>query len=360
MPLAPSGPLPLPGFVTRPLAWLYEGAVTRRRRRYEAGLGAVAVLARPVVSIGNVTVGGTGKTPMIMALARLLGESGLAVSVLSRGYGGRRPVDPMTVTVDDPMGWRLVGDEPFLMKCDLVAARVTVGRNRYEAGLLAERSGAVDVHLLDDGFQHLRLQRQLDVVMVAESSALAPARCLPAGPFREPLGALRRADVVVVKGPSGRVSDEVAGRLRPHLRRDVPLLGSRLALRSLVRVGGAERVEVGWLAGRRVAGVAAVGDPASFRGTIEESGAELVMFEAFPDHHAFRPGTVASLDRRARERGAEAIVTTRKDAVRLAGQVGAAAELPVWALTVDLEVERMAWLVDRIGELSATGVGDGG
>ena len=339
-------PLPMPlAQLARPLGRLFEWTTAWRRHRFESGRGGARRLDRPVVSIGNLTVGGTGKTPFTILLAQALRTAGIRPAVLSRGYGGRREVDPMVVDASSLASE--VGDEPLLMAGELSDVPVVVGRSRYEAGRLAEKRFSIDVHLLDDGLQHLMLERDCDVVMVPVAADLERARCLPAGVYREGPTALRAASFVVVKG-NGSVPDELRTQVRA-LAPEASIHGARLTPREVSPLGPGGGHPPRWLDGRSVAALAAIGDPGSFRSTLEELGASVVHFETFADHHAFTAAELSRMVERARRAGAEAVVCTSKDALRLPTDAGGT--LPFYHLRVGMEVDRMELIVSHVQSL---------
>ncbi len=286
-------------------------------------------LGWPVVSVGNLSTGGTGKTPFTIALARLLAREGFRVDVLSRGYGrrgsGAARVDPAGEAEE-------FGDEPLLIARQ-TGAPVFVGGRRHEAGLLAEgfESGRTGIHLLDDGFQHRQLARLVDLVLVnSEDLADCP---LPAGNLREPLRALRRATVFAV--PAG---DEAAvARLR-ELRLAQPVWRFR------------REMAVPELAGPVLA-FCGIARPEQFFAGLEAAGMQVAGRLAFRDHHRFEAGDLRLLNGMAGRARAVAMVTTEKDRVRLA-RLEAGLALPVIAagLRVVLEHEAgvMAWLRGRL------------
>jgi tetraacyldisaccharide 4'-kinase len=250
-------------------------------------------LAGPVVSIGNLSAGGTGKTPFVIALAKLLMAQGIAVDVLSRGYGrtgsGADRVDPEGRA-------EAFGDEPLLIARE-AGVPVFVGAKRLEAGALAEREFHAQVHLLDDGFQHRQLYRDVDIVLV--NSEDLGDRLLPAGNLREPVSALRRATVFAV--PSG--DDAAVERLRA------------LGLTQPVWRFRREMV-VPELAGPVVA-FCGIARPEQFFAGLEAAGVSIAARQVFPDHHPFTDAEMQSLQALVHRSSAVALITTEKDRVRL-------------------------------------------
>ncbi len=257
-----------------------------------------------VVSVGNLLVGGTGKTPVVQALAERFVARGQPVAILSRGYGRASTAD---VRVEGPP-WpevKRAGDEPLMLARSLPAVTVWVGADRLALARLAARCGA-SVALLDDGFQHWRLARDADVVVVDEAVGLGNGHLLPRGPLREPVSALGRATLLWVRAAESPVPMPCpAGRPRVRARhgpRDVVDPASEVHPADVLR-------------GRRVVGFAGIGRPTAFRRTLEGLGAEVVGFQGFPDHHPFGAEELRALERQASAAGAW-LVTTEKDRVR--------------------------------------------
>lgn len=315
----------------------YGAAVAARGWLYRTGLWRAERLGRPVISVGNIEAGGTGKTPLVIWLAALLQRAGLRPAIISRGYKGAAS-GAVNVVSD---GARVLlpaseaGDEPHLMARLLPGVPVLTGRRRSEPARAAlERFGA-QVVLLDDGFQHLSLARDLDLVVLGESFRPG-ARLLPRGLLREPLSALSRAHALVVASQGAR---EAARLLSQHFPGKA-CLAARHEPVGLREVSGGRKALCRELAGRPVVGFCAIGAPERFRRTLERLGAQVVGFHAFPDHHRFRPQELEALGVLAAGTGAW-LVTTEKDAVRLEGimQEGLALPAQVWALGVRLVVD---------------------
>lgn len=287
-----------------PLTPLYALGVAAREVAYRRGWARVERLARPVVSVGSLSVGGAGKTPVVIRLAELLAGAGIAVDVLSRGYGR---LHSETEVVDPGGSAQRFGDEPLLI-ARRTGVPVVVGASRFEAGLLAEgrvAAGAA-LHLLDDGFQHRQLARDADVVLV--SRADIEDSLLPGGNLREPLSALGRATFLVVREDEPEVEGELRrrGRLQPvwRVRRELEVpagVSGCIAFCGIARPAD-------FFAGLRAEGVA----PAAERG--------------FRDHHAYREADLRALARLAAETKAGSFVTTEKDLVRLDGSQKAVLE----------------------------------
>ena len=307
------------------------GAVARLRvAAYRRGILPRARLVGPVVSVGNIGTGGSGKTPVVRRVVELLLEEGHEVAVLSRGYGGRFRGEVLLVSDGEELlaDAEQAGDEPVMLARALPGVVVAVGPRRDAVGRFVEARFGRRVHVLDDGFQHLRLERDLDLVCVdVQDFADRP---LPAGRLRESPDALSRADAVLLTrleaAPEAelRALEARLGQGRTH-RVSRRVVGWRTA-------AGAEAVAPG-----RVFLLAGIARPERFERDAAAAGAAVVGTAFFADHHRFRPAELAAAATRAREAGAEALATTAKDAVRLVGD--AAPGLPLLVLHVAARFE---------------------
>lgn len=310
----PAGRLLL--FLLTLLAFPYELAVRLRARAYGAGLLRSRRLPRPVISVGNLTVGGTGKTPAVAMLARHFISKGKRVAVLSRGYGGT--LSGTGGIVSDGTAMRLTpeeaGDEPYLLAATVPGLAVVVGADRYRAGLLAMERLAPDIFILDDGFQHLRLARDLNILLLDSSRPFGNGRTLPAGILREPRPAAERADLIIYTRCSGEEGtahfpEKPACRAFHHLAGVTPL-------------DGGEASPFARLKGMHGVAFAGIADPSSFFRDLEEEGLTLAATLAFPDHCRYGAGEIDEILGAAASCGADYLITTEKDGVKLARHSG--------------------------------------
>jgi tetraacyldisaccharide 4'-kinase len=269
-----------------PISVIFSAGVAFRNALYDRGIFRVHKLARPVVSIGNISVGGSGKTPFVIALGELLQQRGIAFDVLSRGYGRGSE----EIAVVDPGGSPAqFGDEPLLIARKLQAP-VIVGADRYRAGLIAEKQFSSKLHLLDDGFQHRRLHRDFDIVLLPAEDH--DGVLLPVGRLREPIAALRRSDAVVLPGPL-RQSLDAKRVWRAHRRVKLSKTGGKL-----VAFCGIAR-------------------PAQFFDALKALGQKIAETVTFRDHHRYDQRDIDRLLRLKSQTGADGFISTEKDAINL-------------------------------------------
>jgi tetraacyldisaccharide 4'-kinase len=306
---------------TGTVALAYGAVVGARNFGYDRGWLRSYAASVPVVSVGNLTLGGTGKTPMIEWLARWYRRHEVRVAILSRGYGRTGGLNDEGRVLEENLP-----DVPHLQSPDRVAqSRVAVVELETE------------MILLDDGFQHRRLRRDLDVVLVDALEPFGLGRLFPRGLLREPVRSLRRAGVVVLSRADLICASERAAIRREAERRAGPLkwVEARHAALDLIdEEGGSTSLdEVG---GKPVAAFCGIGNPEGFRRTLLELGGDLIGFRVFPDHHAYTAGDVRSLEGWVRDSGANLVLTTQKDSVKL--RAGSLGPTPLRAVRIGLEV----------------------
>ena len=267
-----------------------------------------------VVSVGNVTVGGSGKTPVVVMAAKLLVEAGYPVAVVSRGYGGRTRI-PLVVS-DEARITALpaeCGDEPHIIAQELTGVPVVVGKNRLKAAQLAFERFKPKVILLDDAFQHRKLERNVDIVTIDADSPFGNEHLLPRGTLRESPFALKRAKAVVATHLKDEKQMEKVERMVRYYDRRVPIFRSRYAASGFRKPGGDEKSDPGEVKGVKVAALSNIATPASFHRTLESLGAVVVLKKTMPDHHRYTAGELESIENDALSAGAEMLVMTAKD-----------------------------------------------
>jgi tetraacyldisaccharide 4'-kinase len=291
-----------------PLASIFEAGVQVRNALYSRRLLKQRRLQGPTVSVGNLSVGGSGKTPFVMLLGEQLKRRGLAFDVLSRGYGRR---SQGVLEVNPAGSAQEFGDEPLLIARKLEVP-VIVGEDRYQAGVFAERTFGPQMHILDDGFQHRALGRDFDIVLVTAEDARD--RVIPAGRLREPLRSLERADAVVLT--SGATADAFAlkGQKVWRVRRGITVTGIP----------------------ERPVAFCGIARPKSFLLQLEKAGIEVIAEAVYRDHHAYSEKDVAELLALRKNSEAGGFVTTEKDAINLGGYLSALQPLAVVPVKMEL------------------------
>jgi tetraacyldisaccharide 4'-kinase len=301
-----------------PLSSIFGAGVRARNALYDRSIVRANELQGPVVSVGNLSVGGSGKTPFILVLGELLRARGVKFDILSRGYGrktrGVAGVDPGGLPQD-------FGDEPLLLARRLEAP-VIVGENRYEAGVFAEKQFGPQLHLLDDGFQHRALARDFDIVLVTPEDARD--RLLPAGRLREPLSSLSRADAVVLTSGASPESFSLNGKLVWRVRRGIT--PTNVPARPVVFCG--------------------IARPQNFLLQLRTAGIEPGAQALFRDHHAYTERDIHDLLKLREQSEAGGFVTTEKDAINLGRHLDALQPLAV--IPVKMELVEAANAVDTM------------
>ncbi len=324
-------------------ALIYGGLVAGRNRLYDAGLLPRARAPRPTVSIGNLTVGGSGKTPLVLHIATRLTGDAVPVAVLTRGYG-RRSTAPLVVAAGEPLpSAAIIGDEPWLLRRSIPSLALGIGADRLRsASSLAPALGA-GVFLLDDGFQHRRLQRDLDLVVVAAGEPLAKGKLLPWGRLRESPRGLARAHRVVIVAAPGNEGDVESTRAEvSRLAPALPVATARVTIRGVrpfaARPGDLEPMTA--LSGP-LALAASIARPGRVARGLEALGQTIAGVVTFHDHHGYTDRDLPALAETAST--APCLVTTEKDEGRLLAAFGSALpsrlERPIWVLVTELEFQ---------------------
>ena len=309
------------------LSVLFAGIVALRYLLYRCGLKRRYPLGVQVISIGNVTAGGTGKTPVTEIFARTLAAEGRKVAILSRGY--RRKEAPwwqrvFTLVIDPPLvvsdGKRVLldsatgGDEPYMLASNLPGVAVVVDRDRVKAGRYAVKKLGCNTIILDDGFQYQKLRHSVEVVLVDATNPFGNGNMLPRGILREPARHLKRADIIFLtkcRGDVGAVVEEVR-----QYNKTAEIVACRHAPKVLRDVWSREEFPLGWLEGKTVCTLSGIASPKGFENSLRHLGAKVVWCERYADHHRYDASEILYALNRTADMGSDALVTTEKDAVR--------------------------------------------
>lgn len=329
------------------ISWGFRNVVLLRLFLYEVGICRRFPLGCQVISVGNITAGGTGKTPVVEIFARELQKSGRKVAILSRGYRKRElpwyqrlfseKIEPPRVVSD---GKRLLldsemgGDEPYMLASNLPGVVVLVDKNRVKSGRYAVKRFGCDTLILDDGFQYLKLRHRLEVVLVDKTNPFGNENLLPRGVLREPIRNLKRADFIFITKSDGH-SESLRARIR-ELNATAEIIECCHKPRHLQNVFSAEHVPLEWLQGRTVTSLSGIAVPQSFENSLRAMGAKVVFCERYADHHRYDAQEIIDAVNKAADLHADALLTTEKDAVRFPRLEST--PVPVYYLRVDIEL----------------------
>lgn len=299
--------------VLYPLSKAYGFVVKTRIFFYKRGILKSVRLPVPVISVGNITVGGTGKTPIVEYIARYLRRKGKRVAILSRGYAA---------TIKQEHGSfikHVCNDEYLLFQENIPDIPNLLDKDRVKSGFEAISHFQAEYLLLDDGFQHLRLARNLDIVTIDALNPFGYEHIVPRGMLREPLESLKRADMIMLTHADQCNQDKIAAtinRLR-EIAGQIPIVETVHKPICLESSKSNETMDITWLQGKKVFAFCAIGNPVSFRKSIESLGGELLGFRVFPDHHVYTPSELKTLNAEAQRVRPDAIIITQKDKVKM-------------------------------------------
>jgi len=304
--------------ILRVFSWVYGLIVFVRNRLYDRQIFKSAKLSRPVISVGNITVGGTGKTPFVLLLAHMLQKQGFRPAVLSRGYGGTSK-EPVNVVCDGKtilLSSKTAGDEPLLIARSLQNVPVLTGPKRELTGQAAiDRFGA-DVLICDDAFQHRRLHRDIDIVLLDGRRPLGNGCLLPRGELRESPAGLNRATCFVLTRTDGTHSPDER-ITRTAQQSGIPVFSSAHRLSEIYSPATGSRQTPEEIRHKKICAFCGIAKPDSFHALLTEAGAQILAFNPFPDHYVFSRADMDELKQQFIDRKADYLVTTEKDAMRL-------------------------------------------
>ena len=322
----------------RPLAFLWEQGGKIKRDRSEHHAASLLPLPVPVISVGGITIGGSGKTPFTNYLAGVLQKSGYSPAILTRGYKRRYPAEHLIFAPGAQVSPFFTGDEAqiFLRAAN---APVGIGGRRYEtARIVLRQYPQTDVMVLDDGFQHALILRDLDIVLIDGLDPFGQEELVPLGRLREPLSALERADVFVVTRASNDQRFEAISRRLLGYNAKAPVFRTKLNVRGWHDYATGEILPP--LKGKKAGAFCGLGNPQNFWDTLESLGLETVFRWSFPDHHSYKPNELARITHQARMHGAEILVTTEKDRINCpSGLEKAIGPLSLAWLEIELELD---------------------
>ncbi len=333
----------------RAIAWLpaklYELAVRLRVAAYETEYRKPKRLSATVIAIGNITLGGTGKTPMVAYIARYVKSEDHSVAVLTRGYGrtssGMRVLNAegdSTHNCKAHNSYSEFGDEPVMLARALPDIPIVINKDRYEGGRWAIDALGAEVLVLDDAYQHLALARDLNILLIDATDPFGGFEMVPFGRLREPLYAVKRADLVIITRADKPFDQDQANAIIKHFcGNKVPVMHAYASITHLRHIETGEMYETNQFTGWNAAVVCGIGNPQAFADDILQVGINIVSENFFPDHHAFTEQDLDRVTHAAQDAGADLIITTEKDAVRLEGLKHGA--VPVYAAQLEIQSE---------------------
>ncbi len=328
------------------LSLLYRTLIRGRILLYSKRVLKSKALPLRVISVGNITVGGTGKTPLVMEMARVLKQKGIPVAILSRGYKGKKTQGALVNDGKILLSPEEVGDEPLMMTRILEEIPILVGRNRFANAQMAMKRFHLRAFLLDDGFQHLQLHRDLDILLIDSKVGFGDHHLLPRGILREPLSHLRRAHLLLLtKVESLEACQPIEDEIR-KIHPQAPIFHSTYEAMGLIDPSGKwEGIEA--IKGRKVLLVSGIANPESFLALVRKCQGEVVRELVFPDHHSYTLRDVDFIKRSAEE--VERVVTTEKDMVKL--ESWNLNDLPLQALRIQVKIWEEEEFYKRVMEI---------
>ncbi len=332
------------------LSWIFRALIQLRLYLFQHDYQQRHHLGTLTISVGNLTVGGTGKTPVVEFLAKTLHQHGRRVAILSRGYKSKALAQPQEWETSIPardipkivsaagkihLSSKFAGDEPFMLAQNLPDVAVLVDRDRVKSARFAIKALDCDTLLLDDGMQYLRLARGIDMVLVDANAPFGSGALLPAGTLREPRHHLRRAHIILLTKSDGSDHQDIIAQLRrynPH----APIVVTTHGPQHLENLFTQERAPLSELQGKHVAALSAIAVPESFENSLSRLGATVQFTKRFSDHHRFSHRDISSFMQRCLERDVHMVVTTEKDAVRYPKHHPPV--VPVWFLRIEVKI----------------------
>ncbi len=321
-----------------PLSYLFCILVTIRARLYKWGIIKADELKCRVLCIGNITSGGTGKTPMVKLLAGKLASQGIAVAIVSRGYkGGSENKTQLVSNYKQILKTAAeVGDEPYLLARQLPGIPVVVSKIRYRAGMYTYLKFKPQIIIMDDGYQHLKMRRQVNIMVIDATNPFGNGYLLPRGTLREPLRALERANIFLIN-KTDLVEDiaPITAKLKKYNSTAAILTGKYQPI-NLTKLGDDDSYSLEWLRGRKMVCFCGIGNPDSFFSLLEKLGTDIAERIKFPDHYYYSAEDLKKIEDRVIYHRAEALITTAKDAVRIIDNIPDS--IPLLVLNIELRI----------------------
>ena len=322
-------------FIFYPLSLLYQIALFIRKSLYKIHFLETKSLPCKIISVGNITAGGSGKTPTVEYISRLLQSKGKKVGIISRGY--RRNSKKTLIVTDGktkPKTWEAFGDEPYLLAQKLDNVPIIVGKSRYEAGTKMIENFNPDIIIMDDGFQHISLSRDLDIVLLNSKDTQTTHKLIPAGLLREPISNLSRADLVVLTKTNIHKPSDYLINIIENMK--CPTINNKIQLDDiLINIKG-EPNDLEIIKSKNVYIFSALGDHEGFERTMQKAGSIIVGHDKYPDHYIYNSDDLKMMEENAKKNGANIIITTEKDIVKIKDYNG---KMDIYAVRMNMVFE---------------------
>ena len=334
-------------FILLPITLLYQAIIFIRKIFYKYHIFRTNALPCKVISVGNITVGGSGKTPTVEYLSRHLQSKGKKIGIISRGYR-RKSKSTLIVTdgITKPQSWQDFGDEPYLLAQNLKNIPIIVGESRYEAGMKMIENFDPDIIIMDDGFQHVSLYRDLDIVLVNSKDTKATHRLIPAGKLREPLSNLSRADLIILSKSNVHKSSDYLINIIENINR--PILNNKIELQDVLISPNGNKNNLSNLNKEKIYIFSALGDHTGFEKTMNNTGAIIVGHSKYPDHHNYSSDDLKNIEQVAKNNNANFLITTEKDLVKIKNYKG---KMRLYAVRIKVVFEPETLLNKYLEEL---------
>jgi tetraacyldisaccharide 4'-kinase len=320
-------------------AKLYDFIIRLRVILYEHEYIKAKQLDKIIISIGNITLGGTGKTPLVEYIAKFLNNENFETAIVSRGYKRQDKSNNLVIVSDGKKTLASIkeaGDEPFMLAEKLKGIKVIVSPNRFEGAKLAIEKLGCDVILLDDGFQHLKLKRDLDIVVIDATNPFGNGEVVPLGKLREPIYGLKRAQMLIVTRSDRGLDRDLLFNVLSNLELNIPIIYAYHDFVGLKELKSDKPAPIRKLVNAKVAVLCALGNPSVFIEDLENYQAKVLSKHIFIDHHSYKQSDIDQVIKDAKSFGVEFIVTTEKDAVKLKPF---SFELPIYVVEIKVEFE---------------------
>ena len=320
------------------LSGLYCLIVGLRNFCYKIGIFRTFRLNAKVISVGNITWGGTGKTSFVSFLAKNLIRKNQKVAILIRGYKRKEKSMIALENKVENIDWQRTGDEAYLLGSNLNSVPVIVGKDRVKSGKYAIDKYSAQYLILDDGFQYRKLSKDINIVMLDAQNPFGNEKLIPAGKLREPLANIKMADILVLNNvEQAKDKKQLIDRLRKY-NSIAPIIETKYAVKKICDLKEERFIQIDQIKGKKIIGFCGIGNPEGFKATLRNLGVEILDFVVFPDHYVYREKDVQRIGQRVSDKNADFVLTTEKDKIRLTAFKNL--EIPIYFVEIESEIIR--------------------